>query len=213
MFMKRFLLFSLVFILAAPLFSQSNKIKELPAPQREGGMPLMEALDSRHSTRSYQEKDLPEQVLSNLLWAGFGENRESGKRTAPSSQNKQEMEIWVATKDGLYLYMADQHALKLMVDKDIRAKTGNQDFVDVAPINLVYVANYNKAGDVNPEEYKFTSGINTGFIAQNVYLYCASEGLASVVRGWYNEQELTRAMQLEDHRDIILTQTVGYPKE
>jgi SagB-type dehydrogenase family enzyme len=202
----------LILLVGVSLLGKDNGLIPLPEPEKTGGMPLMEALDQRHSSRSFQKKDVPDQVLSNLLWAAFGINRENGKRTAPSSQGRTEMEIYVSTRNGLFLYLPEKNVLKKILDKDIRAKTGKQDFVAQAPLNLIFVANYKKAGDVDPEKYRHTSGMNTGFISQNVYLYCASEGLATVVRGWFDQDELRRAMKLEDHKGIILTQSVGYPE-
>lgn len=193
--------------------AQDKQVTALPEPRKEGGMPLYEALDARHSTRNYTPKALPDQMLSNLLWAAFGINRENGKRTAPSSRNKQEMEIYAAMPDGLYKYLPEKHAILKIKDEDIRAVTGKQDFVGNVSLNLIYVANYKKAGDkATSENYRFTSGINTGFIAQNVYLFCASENLGSVVRAWFDKQKLTEALGLEDHQEVILTQSVGYPQ-
>lgn len=202
----------IMLMLSTGLFAGEENIIPLPEPEKTGGMPLMEALNQRHSGRSFQDKALTDQILSNLLWAAFGVNRENGKRTAPSSQGKTEMEIYVAKSDGLFLYLPEKNALKKILDEDIRAKTGKQNFVADAPVNLIFVANYKKAGNVDPEKYRYTSGMNTGFISQNVYLYCASAGLATVVRGWFDENELRKAMKLKDHKGIILTQTVGYPK-
>lgn len=202
----------IMLMLSTGLFAGEENIIPLPEPEKTGGMPLMEALNQRHSSRSFQDKALTDQILSNLLWAAFGVNRENGKRTAPSSQGKTEMEIYVAKSDGLFLYLPEKNALKKILDEDIRAKTGKQNFVADAPVNLIFVANYKKAGNVDPEKYRYTSGMNTGFISQNVYLYCASAGLATVVRGWFDENELRKAMKLKDHKGIILTQTVGYPK-
>ncbi|BFN37706.1 nitroreductase family protein [Fidelibacter multiformis] len=202
----------IMLMLSTGLFAGEENIIPLPQPEKTGGMPLMEALNQRHSGRSFQDKALTDQILSNLLWAAFGVNRENGKRTAPSSQGKTEMEIYVAKSDGLFLYLPEKNALKKILDEDIRAKTGKQNFVADAPVNLIFVANYKKAGNVDPEKYRYTSGMNTGFISQNVYLYCASAELATVVRGWFDENELRKAMKLKDHKGIILTQTVGYPK-
>lgn len=210
--MKMMIISLLILTMSISLLGKDDDIIPLPEPQKTGGMPLMEALYQRHTSRSFQGKELPDQVLSNLLWAAFGINRENGKRTAPSSQGKTEMEIYVATSKGLFLYQPEKNGLKKILNKDIRAQTGKQDFVAKAPVNLIFVANYQKAGNVDPEKYKYTSGMNTGFISQNIYLYCASEGLATVVRGWFDQDELRKAMNLEDHKGIILTQTVGYPK-
>ncbi len=193
-------------------FGQTEQnVKKLPSPERDKGMALMKALDNRHSSRSFSEKDIPDQVLSNLLWAAFGINRDNGKRTAPSSRNIQDIEIFVAKKDGLYQYIADKHGLKKKLNKDIRDKTGKQNFVTDAPINLVYVSNHNKVEQGSPS--KFTQGVNTGVIVQNVYLYCASEGLSCVVRGYVDKAALREAMKLEDYKHITLSHTIGYPPE
>jgi SagB-type dehydrogenase family enzyme len=210
--MKKIMQLFLVMVLAVGLYGQNKNVIELPAPQRTGGMPLMDALNNRSSSRDFSDRELSDQVLSNLLWAAFGINRENGKRTAPSSQGKTEMEIYVATGKGLFLYIPEKNALEKILDKDIRKKTGKQPFVNKAPVNLIFVANYKKAGNTNSEKYRSTSGINSGFISQNVYLYCASEGLSTVARGWFDRDDLHKAMNLEDYKDIILTQTVGYPK-
>ncbi|MDD5581885.1 MAG: SagB/ThcOx family dehydrogenase [Candidatus Marinimicrobia bacterium] len=211
--MKKLSVLLLVMVMSIHVMGKENDLIPLPEPQKTGGMPLMEALNHRQSSRSFQEKEIPNQLLSNLLWAAFGVNREGGKRTAPSSQGKNEIEIYISTAKGLFLYVPEENALKKIHDKDIRKQTGKQNFVAKAPMNLIYVANYKKAGkNIDPEIYRYTSGINTGFIAQNVYLYCASEGLGTVVRGWFDEKELREAMGLEDYKGIILTQTVGYKK-
>jgi len=191
---------------------EDNMVK-LPEPQKQGGMPLMEALNKRKTIRDFKDKNLSEQTLSNLLWAAFGINRpESEKRTAPSAVNWQEIEIYVSSKSGLYLYNAQQHALQKILDKDIREHTGMQDFVDDAAINLVFVADYTKMGeDMTDEAKKYYSWCDTGYISQNVYLYCASEGLATVVRGMVDREKLRKIMQLKDNQKIVMAQTVGYP--
>ena len=180
----------------------------LPAVEKTGGMPLMEALDQRHSIRTFSKAALSEQVLSNLLWAAWGYNRpDKQKRTAPSSMNKQEMSVYCALERGLYLYNAEQHQLELIKKEDIRSKTGKQPFIGSAPLNLIFVADTKKQSSSN------SSYANTGFISQNVYLFCASEGLGTVVRGWFDEKKLHQAMGLDDKQVIILCQTVGYPKK
>lgn len=179
----------------------------LPEPRREGGMPLMEALNKRQSSREYSSRDIPEQELSDLLWAAWGYNRSGQKkRTAPSSNNKQEISVYLAKKDGLYLYDAEMNALLKISDADIREETGKQAFVDDAPLNLIFVADTKVQSNVN------SSYANVGFISQNVYLYCASAGLGTVVRGLFDEDLLHRAMGLREDQKIILCQTVGYPK-
>lgn len=203
-----------LFILSVLLVAQDVKNIQLPAPQTEGGRPLMQVLKDRKSTRAYSIKDLPMQVLSDLLWAGFGINRpESGKRTAPSARNWQEMDIYVALQKGLYLYDAKVNALVFISDQDVRAATGSQPFVAEAPVNLVYVADFAKMGDGPDEGKTGTANADAGFISQNVYLYCASEGLATVVRGSVNKETLAPLLKLKENQHIILSQTIGYPAE
>ena len=173
----------------------------------------MEALKARQSTRQFSNKKIPLKVLSNLLWAADGINRsDSGKRTAPSAVNWQEIDIYAATADGLYLYDAKAHVLNLVLAEDIREATGLQPFVKDAPLNLVYVADYSKMGNSSEADKALYSAADTGFISQNVYLFCASEGLATVVRGMVDRAKLSKVMNLKDNQKIILTQTVGYPQ-
>ena len=186
---------------------------KLPPPNLNSGKSLMQSLQARKSSRDFSTKRLPVEVLSNLLWAACGINRpESGRRTAPSAVNWQEVDIYVAMADGLYLYNAKEHVLKPVINQDIRELTGKQTFVKDAPVNLIYVADYSRMGGGNAEERNSYSAADTAFIAQNVYLYCASEGLATVVRGSIDRDALAKAMQLRDNQKIVLSQTVGYPK-
>ena len=203
-------------LLAFSVFTSAQDLKpiQLPKPQMEGGKPLMQALKERKSTRSFSPEKLPMQTLGNLLWAAFGVNRpETGQRTAPSAMNRQEIDIYIATADGLYLYDAKGNTLQPVLAKDIREATGMQPFVKDAPVNLVYVADYSRMGGQKDEEKKLYSAADTGFIAQNVYLFCASEGLATVVRGSVDRPALAKAMKLRPEQKIILAQTIGYPKK
>jgi len=194
-------------------FGQSLEPIVLPQPKMEGGKPLMQALKERKSSRAFSEKKLPIQVLSNLLWAADGINRPAeGKRTAPSALNLQPVDIYVTMDRGLYLYDAKGHRLEPVLAKDIRAFTGTQPFVKNAAVNLVYVADLAKMGD-DPDMNDFYAAVNTGFISQNVYLYCASEGLATVVRRYINIPVLAKEMSLRPDQKIVLSQSVGYPAE
>lgn len=187
-------------------------IINLPEAQTDGGKPLMQVLKMRKSSREFNEKKLPPQILSNLLWAASGINRpDSGKLTAPTAFNMQQINIFLALEDGLYLYSPKQHTLTLVLKKDIRSVTGIQEFVATAPVNLIYVADYSKMSKA-ADGKDFYSATDCGFIAQNVYLYCASEGLATVIRGWVDKEALRKAMNLGPEQKIILAQTVGYPK-
>jgi SagB-type dehydrogenase family enzyme len=179
-----------------------------------GGKPLLQALAERHSTRDYSARALPEQVLSNLLWAAAGVNRPaSGKRTAPSARDWREIDIYVALAEGVYRYDANGHALVLVSGEDLRAATGVQDFVAQAPVNLVYVAELSRMAGAGSEQQILYAAADTGFIAQNVYLFCASEGLATVVRGSVDRAALAAQLGLGEHQRIILAQTVGYPAQ
>lgn len=187
---------------------------KLPAVQLNSGKSLMQALQERRSERSFEAKKIPLQVMSNLLWAACGVNRPAaGKRTAPSAMNRQSIDIYVALPEGVYLYEAKAHVLKPVVAQDLRALTGKQSFAATAPLTLIYVADFKKMGNIADDEKAFYAATNTGFISQNVYLFCASEGLATVVRGSLDREALAKAMKLGDHQKITLVQSVGYPKE
>ncbi len=205
---------SLILLVPISLLAQDLKNINLPKPKQEGGRPLMEVLRDRQSSREFSSEALTPEVLSDLLWAAFGINRPtSGKRTAPSAMNTQEIEIYLALADGLYLYDPQNHALKLMVAQDLRALTGKQDFVQSAPLNLVYVADFARLSRQNDEQKIFYSAVNTGFISENVYLFCSSAGLATVVRGYVEKETLAPAMKLRPEQKIMLAQTVGFPKK
>ncbi|MEG8947947.1 SagB/ThcOx family dehydrogenase [Rosettibacter firmus] len=210
---KIFLSILILFFLINISFAQDTDVIKLPAPQMEIGKPLMQALKLRASTRSFDTTKLSLQHLSNLLWAAYGINRpESGKRTVPSAMNWQEYDVYVVLSKGAYLYDAKENVLKLITKGDIREYCGVQDFVKTAPLNLVYVANFSRVTRVNEEDKLLFVAADCGFIAQNVYLYCASEGLACVVRGMINKEKLPEALKLNSNQKIILAQTVGYPK-
>ena len=182
-------------------------------PQTDLGRPLMQALKNRSTAREFSSDPLPAQLLSNLLWAAFGINRpDTAKRTAPSARNWQEIDIYVATAQGLYIYDAKAHELAPILREDVRALTGTQPFVKDAPLGLVYVADLAKTGDESADRDLYV-GADTGFIAENVYLFCASEGLAVVVRGSIDRAALSKAMHLRPSQKITLAQTVGYPKK
>ncbi len=208
------LVFIISLICPTLTFAQELKPIQLLEPQMDGGRPLMQVLKDRSSSREFSNEKLPMQVLSDMLWAAFGVNRpESGKRTAPSANNRQEIDIYIATADGLYLYDAKAHMLMPVLTEDIRAKTGTQSYVQEAPVNLIYVSDFSKMGNAEESQKYVTSSANTGFIGQNVYLYCASEGLATVVRGLIDKPALEKAMKLRPDQKVILAQTVGYPKK
>jgi len=208
------IMISIIITCSAATGAQELQKIVLPSPDMEGGLPLMKALALRSTSRSFAPEMLPTQVLSDLLWAADGINRtESGKRTAPTARNRQEIDIYIAVEEGLYLYDPKEHALVPVMEKDLREATGRQDFVGTAPVNLVYVADYARMGDGAEETKQFYAATDTGFISQNVYLYCASAGLATVVRASVDRDALANAMELRPEQHIVLAQTVGYPGE
>jgi hypothetical protein len=186
----------------------------LPRPSQLGGRPLLETLRDRATQRDFSPRPLPGQVLSDLLWAGFGVNRpETGQRTAPSAMDNREIDVLVATEAGVFLFEPLEHRLRPMSDEDLRPLTGGQGYVRVAPVSLVYLADHRRQGRVAAEEREFYAAADTGFIGQNVYLFCASEGLASVVHVVPQPTRLTAKLGCVPEQKVILAQCVGYPSE
>lgn len=199
-------------ILNSNLWGQESKSEELPAPQISGGKPLLAALAERHSTREFLTTPLPRQMLANLLWAAFGINRpETGGRTAPSTMNSQEVDIYVALPDGLFRYAARSNRLDLVSREDVRGLTTGQKEIKEAPLALIYVADLPRLAKAQPDKRAAYGQIDAGFISQNVYLFCASEGLGTVVHE-LDRGPLSAAMKLKPDQQIIVAQAVGYPK-
>lgn len=183
----------------------------LPPARSAGGMPLMEALKLRRSTRAYAAKPLPPQLLSDLLWAAFGINRPaSGDRTAPYWRHIMVIDVYVAMADGVWIYEPKPHALVLHSRADIRAATGRQDFAATAPVNLIYVAHGDRMQGISADDRRLFAGVDAAFIGQNVYLFCASENLATVFRGAIDYPKLASALKLGPGQFITFAQTVGY---
>jgi hypothetical protein len=193
-----------------PPVGDAAALRALLPPSLSGGMPLISALSIRQSLREFAPEPLPEQVLSDLLWAAGGINRHHvDGRTAPSAMNAQEVLLYVAMPQGLFLYEPKPHALRLVVASDVRRVTGNQDFVDTAPLDLVFVADHARMKLVPAAQREAYAHATAGAMAQNVYLYCASEGLATVIRAWFDRDALARAMGLQADHQLLLSQTVG----
>jgi hypothetical protein len=201
------------FFLASSLLLADTPPAEifLPAPHKTGGKPLMEALALRSTSRSFGVKDLATQQLSDLLWAAFGVNRPNGKRTAPSARNWQETDIYVLMKSGAYRYDAGANRLFEVVAGDIRALGGTQAFVKDAPVTLVYVADLGKTGPGPAAQRQEWSAMDASFIAENVYLFCASENLVTGVRAYVDKAALGAKLGLRENQYIVLAQSVGYP--
>lgn len=198
---------SLLFALrTAMVGAEELKPVLLPPALTEGGQPLMEALRARRTTRDFRPDKLPSQVLANLLWAAFGINRpQTGQWTAPSSMNSQELDIYAAMPEGLFLYEAKSHQLSPISTEDIRPKAGGQDSFRQAPVTLICVADLPRLAKSKPETRPFYAGFDAGCVCQNVYLFCASEGLATVVHD-LDRRSLAAAMKLRSDQQIILAQ-------
>lgn len=193
-----------------PAVGEATPLRRLLSPSLSGGMPLISALSSRQSRREFAPEALPEQVLSDLLWAAAGINRADVEgRTAPSAMNGQEVLLYVAMPAGLFLYQPKPHALRQVVASDVRRVTGYQDFVDQAPLDLIYVADHARMKRVPVAQRVAYAHATAGAMAQNVYLYCASEGLATVLRAWFSRDALAQAMGLQADQHVLLSQTVG----
>ena len=192
----------------------AQEVTLLPSPQTDGGMPLMKALKNRHTSREFSGKELSSQQLSNLLWAACGINRpEEKKRTAPSAMNYQEIDVYISMGKGLFLYNPEKNNLTEIFKDDIRDKTGKQGFVKTAPVNLVYVADYSKMAKTDEKAREHYAMADAAFISENVYLFCASEGLATGVRASIDTDMLGKAMKLNPDQHIILAQSVGFAAE
>lgn len=200
--MKQFLIAALLLVSSLFVYSQDITI-DLPAPKKTGGKPLMEALSDRQSYRNFTGKELDNQNLSNLLWAAHGFNR-ADKRTSATSQNKQEMSVYVVMKGKAYLYDAKENKLKLQVsDNNLVAALGQPNISDKAALTLVYVA------DMGVASNREAGFIDSGAISQNVYLYCASAGLGSVVRASFKRPDLHNILKLKKNEEITIVQAVG----
>jgi SagB-type dehydrogenase family enzyme len=195
-----------------PATGDSATSISLPPPERHGGLPLMEALARRRSSRDFARDPLPLPMLSNLLWAACGMNRAEGGRTAPSALNAQEIDVYVALPSGAYRYEATAHELHLVAASDLRSVTGYQDFVDEAPLDLVYVADHRRMGMVPVAQRESYASTAAGAIAQNVYLFAASTDLATVIRAWIDRAAIADALGLSHDQQVLLAQTVGYTK-
>jgi nitroreductase len=177
-------------------------------------MPLMQALSERRTIRTYSERKLGMQTLSDLLWAATGVNRpDEGKLTAPTAVNWQEIDAYVFIEEGVFLFDKHAHVLTRVLDGDHGGETGSQAFVAGAPVNLVFVSDTSRMGDRSDQDKAFYSATDTGFVSQNVYLYCASAGLGTVVRGLLDREALHGLLGLRSEHKVVLAQSVGYPAE
>jgi hypothetical protein len=209
---------------SVPNFAQQQlQSIALPEPERDGGKSVLAALQERRTNRNVSDRKLAPQMLSNLLWAAFGVNRAQGSfgkpgRTAPSASNSQEIDLYVALPEGVYLYEAVPHRLTPVVAGDFRARSGRRA-AQTAPVNIFYVADLTRydmgpsqpdrsIGD--PEVQKSYYFVATGLIAQNVYLFCASQGLAAWLHNC-DKANAAKELKLRSQQRLLFAQTVGYP--
>ncbi len=219
MLQKTFLTFAVLFCFISTSIAADLSPMKLPPPDMKGGKPLMQCLKDRKTDRSFSTKKLPVEVLSNLLWAAWGINRpDSGKRTAPFAHHWQEIDVYVTMEEVLYRYNARNHALDPVLKSDLRKNTSHllqplRGSITGAPLQLIYVADFSRMGlTTSDEEKKISSAADAGFIAQNVYMYCASAGLATGVRASFDKDALAENMRLRDKQKMVLVQAVGYPQ-
>ena len=183
---------------------------KLPKPDTKGGKPLMQCMALRKSGRNFADKKLPNQILANIFYAADGISRADGRKTVPTARNAQNQLIYAATADGSWLYQPKTNTLKKLGSEDIRAVCGKQKFHAKAPLVLIYVAEPEKVGSTREMQQNYAAN-HAGYASQNVYLYAASEGLATVVCAMVDRAELAKALNLPAGQQIMYTQPIGYP--
>lgn len=191
----------------------------LPPPRKDFDFPLMKALEQRRTKRKWKDSGLSDQEISDLLWAACGVTMEETKRTkcrrtAPSARNAQSVKIYVALDKGFYKYDEKNHGLILIARQDIREHLSTQKLMKSMPIGLIYVSDYSGLkGYIGKDDHRkwFVSGTETGFMSQNVYLYCAAAGLNTAVIGLVNRDKLHEMMGLKEEEKVVYTQAIGHP--
>lgn len=190
---------------------------KLPEPQKDFDFPLMRAIELRRTKRKWKNSNLSEQEISNLLWVACGityeeTNKSKSRRTAPSACNSQEIKVYIAISDGVFLYDERNHQLIKVLSSDIRENIGTQKMMRSAPVGLIYVSDYSKLKTFQFKDDRnkwYTSAADTGFISQNVYLYCAAANLSTVIIGLVDRDKLHKTLDLNDNERVIYTQVVG----
>lgn len=197
-----------------PVFSIDTLVADsiiLPAPQTTGGMPLYDALSARATFRNMKPDALSDQTISNLLWTATGVNRPSAddpRLTAPTARNAQEIDVYVCTKAAVYLYHPVGHKLTLVNKGDFRAQAGKNPFHANSGVDLIMVANYDKMKDWDEHSMAFYGATDTGYISQNIYLFCAANDLKTCVCGYIDREEIAKFINLKNGY-VTLTQPVG----
>ncbi|MBQ3689506.1 MAG: nitroreductase family protein [Bacteroidales bacterium] len=201
------------FVLATTLFSMAQDIVKLPEPDKNVSMTLYQALQQRKSVREYSGKEIDDMKLSQLLWAAVGINRPDGHLTAPTAINAQDITVYVCRKDGAWLYVAKDNALKKVSSKDLRkAVAANQSFAADAPLCLVIVSDNEKFHGGSTNGPTISGAIDAGYVSQNIDLACEALGLATVPRASMEKETLKKELNLTDSQNPILNHPIGYKK-
>jgi SagB-type dehydrogenase family enzyme len=195
------------------VMAQSAKDIKLNAPNKKTGSPFMQALADRASVREFSTKELSVQQLSDLLWAANGVSRADGRRTAPSAMNRQDVDVYVIMKSGAYLYDANNNILKLVTEGDFREYVaGRQTSVKDAPVSLVLVSDLSRFGK-SDDKTKLFAAVDVGTVCQNINVFCAATGLATVPRASMDEDKLKEVLKLTDNQLLLMNNPVGYKKD
>lgn len=211
---KNLLLCVAICLLSTSCNAQENVV--LPKPSKDNSVTLMQSLQNRHSSREFADKDIPDDVLSTVLWAACGVNRpESGKITAPSAINAQDIIVYVVRKDGAYRYEAKDNTLVKVSGKDLRPLVaGRQSFAADAPVSLVLVSNHGKFPEQMPNDPKVRMGVlDAGYVSENICLICSALGLNTVPRMTMDTEGLKKEFGLDGSYDFVVNSQIGYPKE
>lgn len=205
--MKKLTIITLIITLSISCMAQNI---QLPQPNTKGGMPLYEALSNRQTNREFSDKELTDQQLADLLWCANGENRNDGKRTAPSARNAQEIDIYVFNNKGVYLYVPEKNMLKMVIPEDMREGMSSRGkMIMAAPVTLLFFANYDKMNGFDEAGREFYGATDAGFVSQNVYLYCAANNLNTVVMGAIDRPKIMEILKVDGKP--VLAQPIGYP--
>ena len=206
--------FTLLFLLLVICSTNNLIAKEIKLPKvnLDKGKKLMECFSLRKTSRQFSTRPISAQVISEILYAADGINRPDGRKTVPTARNTQGQSIYVATAKGVWLYIPKNHSMKPILNKDIRKECGLQAFHAKAPMILIYVANLTKIGKDRAEQLPY-AGNHAGYSSQNVYLYAASENMATVVCGLVNKPKLGKILNLPENNEVIFTQVIGYPSK
>jgi len=203
------------FILLGLSANAQERIK-LNQPNKDRGVSIMKALEARQSTNEFANQELSQEDLSDLLWAAAGINRpEIGKKTAPSAQNAQEIDVYVCLKGGAYVYNAREHALILVTEKDLRMMGERREGAVAAPCLLLLVAEtsrYQVSAYNTKEHVDNMSKVDVGIVSQNISLFCAGVGIGTKPRAQMDHAGLKDALRLNDTQILILNHPVGYKK-